>query len=200
MSSTLLTPDEFVHAWGSDGLIGLPEQTIAAPIPEDARMFLVKAGLPRHITFAHKSLPSEMSFVRLSDGLQNVIAVQTVGPAFPSGWSVYWIMGEESFDNGSAWFCIHQDSGHVVRMDIELDNPISLVNTSVAHLATAILLSCSWSQESARQGQWSAMVDQLGDSLRRSDPGALRSKDTFWNGILDEMRNVGPDGFLVLRR
>src|SRR5688572_13055556 len=123
----VFSSDEFVHVWGADSLVQLPKQLATAPIPTDACEFLVRIGLPALIHHISGSTEGKITFCRLGTGLSPILSEETGGPALPSDWSVYWVLGDEFFCNGSAWWCIHQDTGQIDRIDIELDTPIDFV-------------------------------------------------------------------------
>src|SRR5262245_42999644 len=136
MSAAILTPEEFARAWGDDALTRLPIDHANVPIPAGARAFLVQAGLPNRITFHAGETGSELTFERLKSGMSSILSEKTVGPPLPRNWSIYWVLGDEYFSNGWVWWCIHQNDGHILRIDGELADPIQFVNTSTAHFAS----------------------------------------------------------------
>jgi hypothetical protein len=124
MNTTPLSPDEFARAWGDNALVRLPPGAAAIGIPKSSRDFLKRAGLPALVHYFLGSTDAKMTFLRLKDGLTPVSEEKTVGPPLPRTWSSYWILGDEFFCNGSAWWCVCESSGHVCRVDIELSEPV----------------------------------------------------------------------------
>lgn len=189
----LLSPKEFASAWGADALVRLPSPLATAPIPSDARQFLVQAGLPALIRYFPGSTGGKITFCRLAAGLSPVLGEETVGPPLPPEWSVYWILGDEFFCNGSAWWCVHERTGRVERIDIELDRPIEFANSSVAHFASAVLAASLWSDRRGRAAaEWPSDVDQFERELAALDAASMESDRNFWPVYLDFMRDEGP--------
>jgi hypothetical protein len=200
MNTSSLTPREFSEAWGVHGLVRLPAEGALPVIPADAARFLVEAGLPAHFVLAHPTLPSEVAFTRLSRGLTPLLAEPTVGPELPKEWSPYLVLGDEEFDNGGAWYCIHQDAGHVVRIDPERDDSVSLVNTTVPRFATAMLMATSWSAglRASSSTPWHAVVSRLEASLRALDPSAFDAESSRWRTVVRGVADEEPGAFRIL--
>jgi len=192
MNISELTPREFSEAWGVQGLVRLPAGWTLPAIPPEAARFLQEAGLPAHFVLAHPTLPSEISFTRISRGLTPLLAEPTVGPELPKAWSPYLVLGDEDFDNGGAWYCIHRDTGHVVRIDPEMDDSLSLVNTSIPRFAAAMLIATTWSAgiHASSSTPWHVVVSRLEASLRALDPSAFDAENSLWRtvvrGVADE--------------
>jgi hypothetical protein len=176
-----LTPEDFAHAWGTDALVKPPAASMPKPIPSEARAFLVRAGLPALIRYFGGSTECRITFCRLASGPSPVLAEKTVGPPLPRKWAVYWVLGDEFFCNGSAWWCIHERTGQVDRIDIELARPIEFANSSVAHFASAVLAPLSWSRRLSRSAEeWPSEVDQFKRELAMIDLASMESRRNFW--------------------
>jgi hypothetical protein len=191
--NSLLGPEEFAHEWGPEALIRLPDKKSKVPMPADTRDFLVRAGLPALITYYGGVTESKVTFYRLDLGPSPLLEEETVDPRIPASWSAYVVVGDEFFCNGCASWCIHQDTGHVLRVDPELQEPVEFVNSSVAHFASAALTAVSWSQHCTRTAaEWVAEVDRLTQLLGLLDPESTRSTKQFWGSYLDFIRSEGP--------
>jgi hypothetical protein len=189
----LLSPEGFARAWGIDSLIQLPSRLATAPISKVSREFLVRAGLPALIRYFEGVTKGLITFCRLDSGLDPVLGEKTVGPPLPSEWSVYWILGDEFFCNGSAWWCLHGPTGRVDRIDIEIDPPISFANSSVAHFASALLIALLWSNQPGHSPtEWPSEVAQFKHELADLDPACLQSDRNFWPMYLDFISSEGP--------
>src|SRR4051812_33728863 len=180
MANTLISPEEFAHVWGADTLVRVPEATHAT-IPQAALRFLAKAGLPALIRLFSGSTESKITFGRLALGLSRVTAEQTIGPPLSPEWSAYWILGDEFFCNGSAWWCADEQTGAVCRIDIELQHPISFANSSVAHFGAALILASSWSNRWVPSStRWIDDVECFAQELQALDPASMQDEVSFW--------------------
>jgi len=186
-----------VRAWGADALVRLPSRLATEPIPNEAREFLVRAGLPALVRYYEGPNEANITFCRLASGLSPVLGEKTVGPPLPPKWSVYWILGDEFFCNGAAWWCLHQRTGHVVRMDIGMDPPVDFANSSVAHFASAVLAASLWGkQRRPSDDEWPSGVDRLKRELKVLDPPSMRAAGNFWPNYLEYIRQEGPQRIL----
>jgi hypothetical protein len=189
----LLSPEEFSRAWGFETLVRLSSQQAAAPIPNEDRDFLVRGGLPALIRYFPGSTDGVVTFCRLATGLVPVLGERTGGPPLPPDWSAYWIIGDEFFSNGAAWWCLHGPSGRVDRIDIEIEPPIEFVNSSVAHFASALLAASQWSAQCGHSvEEWLSEVDRFKRALAELDPPCVQSDRNFWPVRLDVIRSKGP--------
>jgi hypothetical protein len=181
---TPLSPDEFAHAWGEDALVRLSaDAAMTLQVPDHSRNFLARAGLPVLLHYFLGSTDAKISFLRLDAGVTPVSEEKTVGPPLPRSWSSYQVLGDEFFCNGSAWWCVHEPSGNVCRVDIELDEPVELANTSVEHFASALLAAWKWSHRYS--GRMISELDRLRDELRALDPHAMAEPRSFWPSWLN---------------
>jgi hypothetical protein len=188
-----MTPEEFARAWGSDALVQPSAASVPSSILSGARDFLVWAGLPALIRYFGGLTECRITFCRLSSGLSPVLAEETVGPPLPREWSVYWVLGDEFFCNGEAWWCIHERTGQIDRIDIELAQPIEFVNSSVAHFASALLAALEWSSRISRSAEeWPSEVDEFKRKLAVNDPASMESRRNFWPVYLNFIREEGP--------
>ena len=169
-----LTPEDFARAW-SAGAVQPLAASLPGPIPSDARVFLMRAGLPALIRYFGGSTECKITFCRLASGLSPVSSDRRAPP--PREWSVYWVLGDEFFCNGSAWWCIHACTGQIVRIDIELAQPIEFANSGAAHFATAVLAAVVWSSRPSRSPEeWPSEVDQFKRELGSIDPASTESR------------------------
>jgi hypothetical protein len=187
------SPEEFAKHWGAKYLVQMPPLA-DAPIPNDAREFLVRAGLPTLLRYTPGATDAVITFCRLASGLAPLLGEKTVGPPLPFEWSDYWIIGDEFFCNGSAWWCVHGPTGRVDRIDIEIDPPVEFANSSVAHFASAVHAALLWSADGSRlTANWPSEVDRLKSELAELDPACMKSgRSCFWHLHLEFIRDEGP--------
>jgi hypothetical protein len=102
-------------------------------------------------------------------------------------------LGDEFFCNGSAWWCVHERTGQVDRIDIELSQPIQFANNSVAHFASALRAALAWSDRLGGSAEeWPSAVDQFKRELAMLDPDGMSSRRNFWPMHLEFIREEGP--------
>jgi hypothetical protein len=178
----MLQYGDAVVLWGQANTTRLA--TTAAELASTAALteaceFLETWGLPTHLTFRHPELPSTLSFARLVDGLQ---------PFDPP----YLVLGLETFDNGSALWCLDSETGYVYRIDVELEIPTRLVNTSVGALAGSLSAAFSWSNSvDVMRGNSDGpprTLEVLEATLHDIDGAALSDPETYWPWLLAEWR------------
>jgi hypothetical protein len=194
MAIALLTPSEFNRAWGPGNLVRLPSEAAISPIPTEASAFLIQAGLPALIRQFSGSTEEKITFCRLASRLSPVLSEKTVGPQLPDDWSVYWVLGDEFFCNGAAWWSIHQENRSIYRIDIEIDPPIEFANTSIAHFASALLAASVWFEKTSRSPEkWPAELDEFWCELESLDPPSMASGKNYWPMYLNFIRDEGPN-------
>lgn len=202
MSQLPPTPETFAAAWGAEHLVRLPASDPARDrILLDTFRFLANAGLPRRMVLSGLFPEWEISFETLASRLVPILeAVECLGDpetAWPpedvpgGGWENYFLLGEENFGVGDAVYCLHGPTGHVLRLDVEIPEPISLVNTSVARLAGSLLVLREWSRSCRRgEGEWPAELQRLEEELREADPAAMED-EAGWFGLVATLRDEG---------
>jgi hypothetical protein len=99
----------------------------------------LKAQLPEQAKWRFKDAWVSFDFSRLKCALTRVTDEEIVGTV-PDGWRKYRVFGDERFSNGSAFICIDETDGAVRRIDVELENPVSLFATSTSKFAKTFQL------------------------------------------------------------
>jgi len=104
------------------------------------------------------------------------------GPPLPPDWLRYRVFGEEKFPNaGSAFVCADEIGGSVVRIDVELEQPLSVLNTSVDRFATSFRLLNEYFS-SAKQD-----LEDLTRRLRLIDREAFDA-GSHWRALTDFLK------------
>ncbi|HEV3418502.1 MAG TPA: SUKH-4 family immunity protein [Pirellulales bacterium] len=191
----MFSPETFAAAWGSEALVRLSSENTTNSIPASAREFLSRAGLPALITYVEDEPLFKITFCRLEAGLTPVLMEKYHG-TLPGDWNCYWVLGDEYFSNGAAWWCIDQRDGRILRIDIELAEPIMLANASVAHFTSALLVAVSWSAQQDCNGLHRPdAVNQLERQLNELDPECMRSGGSFWRRYVARLVGQKDGGF-----
>jgi hypothetical protein len=141
-------------------------------------------------------LPARLSFARLEQGLKPALSQQwTIDESAPPLDEPRWrakllersILGEGYFEGGaSPLWCVHGPSGRIETVDGEAPEGswITLVNTSVAHLAETLLVLRQWVEGlgGTRESR-ATQCAHLRSALRRVDPDA--SEGNHWAHFVD---------------
>jgi hypothetical protein len=174
-----MTGDEFQQAW-KGVLTRLPA---AAPLPPKIADFLVDPGLPTWVTLGSDDVPMELRFSPLEAGLV-ALPLQLVQHADAlAPFADLLVFGEAHFEGGAdQLWCLHSPSGVVESFDIELEEPLALVNQSVSHLAASLLAFRRWAEGGSRN------FDQLRSALEAADDRTWGVN--IWTGFADALEQL----------
>jgi hypothetical protein len=211
-SSPVLRAEEFAPAWGgslvrlAQPCSALPAETnawlAAAGLPSMVRVILWQLGLlfdpadkqgPTHkrvpswakpIGTTWQSTNATMQFARAAGPLITLASEDFGTWRPPSAWHQHWVIGEEQFVNGSALWTVHQETGCVYRVDVELSTPVSLANTSLARFCSSLVCVADWSARcpTPEAASSPSNVATLSQALSAIDPAALQDRSSFWFG------------------
>jgi hypothetical protein len=185
------SPAEFVRRWpGSLGPIVFPEPPPA--LPEDSRKWLAEFGLPRELTiecynditlkFSGAATPLATIWERdLKRGLKLMMRGYQPGE-MPGDWTRFWHLADQEYVQGGGWIGIEEITGRLVVIDLDLHDPIYLLNSSVSHFYTTLAHFLEWSK---RTGGSPAETVHLRDALRGQDCIPPEELEPFWLNIID---------------
>ncbi len=182
-----MQPDTWANAWSCGGVRAREEDGWS---PAGARDFLVAYGLPRLIIFEWRN-DFEISFAPIARAPVPYNAEIRWGDFYDADkdreWGRQWIIGDEEFCNGHASYCIQADTGEVSRIDCELSDPQSFVNSSVALYGRSLLAARVWSARVPSRGLVLTLesFQQLGRELQSIDPRALEHDRCFWRNLIE---------------
>jgi hypothetical protein len=195
-----LSAAAFESAWGRDHLVRLSGS--GAALPDDAARWLTTVGLPRLVHIGSGEVTAEttdeITFAPLARPLLRVTEPDEeagrpeIEEPYPAVWREHWAIGRHTFDNGEIDLCVHQTSGHVVGLDIELESLV-LYDTSVPRLASVLALAAEWSKAPRAP-------EDLLSRIREVDPEAMESDEFFWNTIANGLDDDDPIGIRLVRR
>jgi hypothetical protein len=192
---------EWMNAWGTERLTFL--QGHGSLLPMEASRFLKDYGLPRVIIF-EGFCPFEIHFDRLAKNLTSYSTLIRWGDFYDAdryrAWSQQFVIGDEDFCNGSACYCVHGSSGVITRIDCELSQPESFVNSSVAQFAQALLTATRWSTEIRETGAVPSpdSLKALGDRIKPIDPAAFEAVEYFWPGLIAFLSEPEPGSLEII--
>jgi hypothetical protein len=113
----------------------------------------------------------------------------------PTEFAAYWIIGDEVFINGSAWFCITGGTGQLVRIDVEQDDPVEFVNSSVEHFATFLAVLQRWCADNDGSDSWGDGVHRIQKEMFALEPEIASASKSFWPRLLEAIEEEGPETF-----
>jgi hypothetical protein len=128
----------------------------------------LKAELPEQVKWQIDDAWLSFNFSRLKHSLTRVTDEEIVG-TIPDDWCKYRVFGDERFSNGSAFICIDETDGTVRRIDVELENPLSLFATNAARFNASFRLLDQYFKSKTQTS------DQLENQLRLADAEAFEA-------------------------
>src|SRR4051794_8978927 len=133
------TPSEFVRRWPG----GLRPVVFPGPqpaLPGDCRESLTEFGLPGEVTircynditlkFTGSVTPLAAVWDRdLKRGLKLTARGHEPGE-MPVEWARFWHLADQEYAQGGGWVCVEEVTGRLVVIDLDLRDPICLLNSS----------------------------------------------------------------------
>ena len=185
------SPSEFTTRW--PGSLRPIAMTAPHPaLPEDCRTLLTEFGLPGEVAiscynditlrFSGEVTPLARIWERdLKRGLQLMVWDHEPGE-MPRGWTRYWHLADQEYLQGGGWLCVEEGTGRLVVIDLDLSEPIYLLNSSVRSFYTTLAHFLEWSE---RTGGGPADTIRLRDALSRQDCVPPEELEPFWMNIID---------------
>jgi hypothetical protein len=183
MNERVTDPDQWKRLWGAYRMIS------AGPtvneLPETARQFIQTYGLPRRVWLQWWGTgiegTSEISFEPLCrpaelDPSQRIL------------------IANEWWSNGSAELAMGRTTGEIIRIDVELDEPESFVNSSVEQLARSLLAGVQWSAGSRADpsADWNVSLSAWATAIAGLDAVAFERPRGFWPALIEYAKERGP--------
>jgi hypothetical protein len=191
--------NEWNHVFG-DNLVA--DVAGVERLPDDARAFIRTYSLPKRVIFEWQSSSFEISF----DALASCAPLNTIvgwgdffDAALDQKWSQYFVIATESFSNGAAYYCVNSVDAGVRRIDVELEDPETFVNSSVEQFAHSLLRVVQWSSSNSakKSVDWTTSVVTLEKELAGIDALALNSTERFWPAFIEQVRASEPTSLTV---
>jgi hypothetical protein len=185
-------PFEFAEAWGG------PLRPIEFPAPRPVLpaatvTFLHYAGVPRAFELTTYN-EIRFEFRQTAANLAGVWAEEMPDVSLPVGWAGFWRIGDITYTQAAAWLCIEEVTGRVVAVDVEIDNPVYLVNGSVEGMMRCMRAVRDWARPA---GGSLARAGSLEVALGR-DPGLAGGEAKhFWQPLIGAATESGCDTLVV---
>lgn len=190
-----MEPTEWHEAWKHPLIRASANET---RLPPEAHSFLTVYGLPEVMIFECQT-DFEISFSPLREILKSYNKLIRWGDMFneklDGEWSHQLVIGEEEFCNGHASFCVHDRTGIVYRLDCEVNDHTTFVNSTVAKFGMSLLAAKIWSDEILSAGVAAVeFLDVLGSRVSQIDPIAFSNDVNFWPSLIECVReSESPD-------
>jgi hypothetical protein len=137
-------PFEFAREW--DGELRAIEFPVPMPmLPSSTVRFLHYAGVPKRFHVDTYQM-IHFDFLSTAGNLSNAWPEQMRDYSFPVGWARFWRIGDITYTQAGAWLCIEELTGHIVAIDVDIDNPVYLVNSSLAGMMQCMKLIRGWAR------------------------------------------------------
>jgi hypothetical protein len=175
---------DWKRAWGEDRLVTLWGH--GQMLPVESQRFLRDYGLPKVVVFEGIAT-FEIHFTPLTKDLRAYNALITWGDLYDAdcdrAWGEQFVIAEEDFCNGSACYCVHREKGVVTRIDCELSEPESFVNSSVVQFGDTLLAAVRWHSETSEMPLQDSLR-LLGERIKLIDPATFEEPGSFWSSLI----------------
>ena len=182
-------PSDFAARWGAP----LHPLDFADPkpiLPHATVRFLHTAGVPRAFGVRHAQRV-ELTFLSRGQSMAETWSTEIKGLALPVLWSSYWRIGTITYTQATAWLCIEEVTGRIIAIDVDIDEPVYAVNSSLPHMMGCMKHLVDWS--TATEGRlssateleeaWAADPDLDGDATAFWSPMIRGAQDAQWDYI-----------------
>lgn len=155
-------------------------------LPSSTVTFLHFAGVPtRFEVVTYQQV--RFDFLAAAENLAEVWAAQMPDWSFPVGWARLWRIGDITCSQSAAWLCIEELTGRVVAVDVDIDDPLYVVNESVEGLVWCFQGLYEWSRSS---GGSLARVQELTAALASHPAG---DAGHYWLPLIEGALESGCD-------
>jgi hypothetical protein len=140
--SCMADPFEVAREW--DGRLRPIEFAVPKPLlPSDTVRFLHFAGVPTRFGITADE-QVRFEFLATAANLGEVWARDMPEYSFPVGWGRLWRIGDITYTQAAAWLCIEELTGRVVAVDVDIDDPLHVINGSVEGMVRCMRMLYDW--------------------------------------------------------
>jgi hypothetical protein len=112
----------------------------------------------------------------------------------PGEWTRFWHLADQEYVEGGGWVCIEETTGRLVVIDMDLPDPIYLLNSSVRSFYTTLAHFLDWTEKT---GGSPAETIRLRDALRLQDCIPPKELEPFWMNFIDATLDGDPMNLTV---
>ena len=177
----MMTPEQFSRSWGVGLIRTEPVALAGVNIPDNAKRFLMEAGLPSEADY-------DISFDRPEDELPTLPEAFPNGYDFPAAYQQFRPIGVD----GATLLCLQEETGYIYSIDIDGQGiPIRFVNSGVTELAECLLVNRVVPQDAEGNGKdlehredadesTHGLVGTLAQKMHEIDPSAMNNAENYW--------------------
>jgi hypothetical protein len=184
----MASPFEFAREWG--GQLRPVEFPIPRPLlPSATGTFLHYAGVPKsfEVTTYQRI---RFDFLTTAVNLASVWESAMRDYSFPVGWARLWRIGDITYTQAAAWLCIEELSGHIIAVDVDIDDPLYLVNSSVEGMMRCMRLLRDWARST---GGLLTHAASLQDAISRDPVLPAGEAKHYWLPLIAAAIDSGRD-------
>ena len=177
---------EFAREWGGE----LQSIEFASPkplLPSKSTTFLYYAGIPKRFELATYQ-QVRFDFLSVATSLPSIWEHEMPEYSLPVQWAGLWRFGDITYTQAKSWLCMEEVSGRIVAIDVEIDNPLYVVNTSIDAMMRCMKLLRDWVRstdgELAQRAQFTELISKYPDL----DEGEA---NYFWLPLIEEAAEPG---------
>jgi hypothetical protein len=181
-------PFEVAREWG--GRLRRIEFPVPKPLlPSSTLSFLHYAGVPtRFEVIADQQ--TRFEFLETPANLAGFWTREMPDWSFPVGWGRLWRIGDITYTQAAAWLCIEELTGRVVAVDVDIDDPLYVVNGSVEGMVRCMWVVYDWARSS---GGAVAGAQSLVSALARDPVLPEGEAAQYWLPMIEAAAESGCD-------
>lgn len=184
----MASPFDVAREW--DGRLRPIEFPAPKPLlPSSTVTFLHYAGVPTRFELAAQQ-QIRFEFLTTAANLAGVWARAMPDYSFPVGWGRLWQIGDITYTQADAWLCIEELTGRVVAVDVGIDDPLYVVNGSLAGMVRCMRLVYDWGHSS---GGSLARAASLASALAHDPALAEGEAAHYWLPMVEAAAASGCD-------
>lgn len=182
-----ITPAGFQEHWGPP--LRKVQFDPPATLPDETVAFFNSAGLPEAATVGCSSFRFVTTARRLAD-----VWRQEMDPrvTMPPGWNGFRHLGEVEYIQSAAWICLEEKTGKIISIDVEIDDALTPINSSVLQFMSCLKVIRDWSQTTGgRLEEFEGLLEALETEITDNDA------EEYWLPFLEYAREESDEIFEV---
>jgi hypothetical protein len=101
---------------------------------------------------------------------------------FPQDWIRFWHLADQEYLQGSGWICIEEKTGKLFVIDLDQDEPVYLLNSSVNNFYSLVTHLVLWTENTSGDFE---TIKELKGELRLQNQIPQDELEPFWFNIID---------------
>lgn len=179
----ICSPSQFMKRWPSAlRPVTLPDTP--PPLPSECTRLLTQFGLPRElIIYCYNDITFTFtgSLTPLAQIWQRDLKRGYQMGEMPSDWNRYWHVADQTYLQGSGWLCIEETTGKLFIIDLDIPDPIYLLNESIANFYTTLAHFLEWSERTSGSPAETVL---LRDALLNQNCIPPEELEEFWMNFI----------------